>query len=76
MMVKTIRSEAQRRGHNLKTPPNPGVWHHPGKTGKDGETTRAQTKYNGAKEFDKDFYEGVEDLFENYDTTLKNLVNK
>lgn len=75
-MVKAMISEVQRRGHNFKKQPSSVVWHRRNKKVKYYKEDKSQMDKKTNGEFDKEFYEGLEDLFENYDNTLKNLVNK
>jgi len=75
-MGRTIKSEIKDRGYTLK--PSHRFDTSPQSVKVDGinKIIRARKKPPTTTKFDKDFEEGLKDLFENYDNTLKNLVNK
>lgn len=78
MMVKPIKSEVHNRRCKLKPRYRNriGTLYHEIKTDKYGKNIQIHQNPPTTNKFDKDFEEGLKDLFENYDTTLKNLVNK
>lgn len=78
MMVRTIKLDIQNRKYKSKLHYGKKIdtLHHSIKTENGVRNKKVQQNTQDENKFDKDFEEGLKDLFETYDTTLKNLVNR
>lgn len=75
-MGRTIKSDIKDRGYTLKPNHRFATLPHGIKVDRINNIIRVPKGSPSLTKFDKDFEEGLKDLFENYDNTLKNLVNK